>query len=134
MGIYESLGVTPIINATGTWTRLGGSLMAPEVMDAMAQASRQFVSLEELQYQAGRRIAELIDAPAAYVVSGCYAGVVLSIAACLAGSDPRKMNILPDTSGMKRSVVMLAMQRNSYDHAVEVPGGPIVEAGTKDSG
>jgi D-glucosaminate-6-phosphate ammonia-lyase len=128
MAIYESLGVTPIINATGTFTRLGGSLMPSAVVEAMAQASREFVCLEELQHRAGTLIAELLGAKAAYVVSGAYAGVVLSIAACIAGSDPQKMNRLPDTSGMKREVVMLKAQRNSYDHAVETAGGKIIEA------
>src|SRR5262249_25196437 len=31
-GIYETLGVKPVINATGTVTFLGGSLMPPEVV------------------------------------------------------------------------------------------------------
>ena len=132
MSIYESLGVTPIINATGTFTRLGGSLMPPAVVDAMAQASREFVCLEELQYRAGTLIAELLGAEAAYIVSGAYAGVVLSIAACIAGSDPEKMDRLPDTRAMKHEVVMLRAQRNSYDHAVEIPGGKIVEAEAED--
>ena len=132
MGIYESLGVTPIINATGTFTRLGGSLMPPAVVDAMAQASREFVCLEELQHRAGTLIADLVGAEAAYVVSGAYASVVLSIAACIAGSDPGKMNRLPDTRGMKHEVVMLRAQRNSYDHAVEIPGAKIVEADMDD--
>lgn len=128
MGIYESLGVTPIINATGTFTRLGGSLMPAAVVEAMAQAAREFVCLEELQYRAGILIAELLGADAAYVVSGAYASVVLSIAACIAGSDPAKMNRLPDTRGMKHEIVMLRAQRNSYDHALEIPGGTIVES------
>ena len=132
MGIYQSLGVTPIINATGTFTRLGGSLMPPDVVDAMAQASREFVCLEELQYRAGTLIAELVGAEAAYVVSGAYASVVLSIAACIVGSDPEKMNRLPDTSGMKHDIVMLRAQRNSYDHAVEIAGGKIIEADMDD--
>jgi L-seryl-tRNA(Ser) seleniumtransferase len=132
MSIYTTLGVTPIINATGTFTRLGGSLMPSEVVAAMAQASRQFVSLEELQARAGRIIAELVGAEAAYVTSGCYAAVVLSIAACLTGLDPHKMNQLPHTDDLRHDVVMLKMQRNSYDHAVEVAGGTIVEAGRDD--
>ena len=40
---YDSLGVEPIINAIGTFTRLGGSLMPPEVVEAMGKAARQFV-------------------------------------------------------------------------------------------
>ncbi len=132
MSIYASIGVRPIINATGTFTRLGGSLMPREVIDAMNDAAREFICLDDLQYRAGNLIAELLGAEAAYVVSGCYAGVVLSIAACLTGLDPAKMDRLPRTDGMKREVVMLKLQRNSYDHAVEVAGGTIVEAGNDD--
>lgn len=127
MGIYESLGVTPIINGTGTFTRLGGTLMPAEVVEAMAQASRQFVAIEELQYRAGQAIAGMVGAEAAYITSGCYAAVVLSVAACIAGGDPARMDRLPRTEGMKHEVIVLAAQRNSYDHAIEVAGGRIVE-------
>ena len=37
MSIYEELGVRTLINAAGTVTRYGGSLMAPEVLDSMRQ-------------------------------------------------------------------------------------------------
>ncbi len=129
MGIYEELGVTPIINATGVFTRLGGSLMPPEVIEAMVEASRQFVCIEELQQAASRAIAEVVGTEAGYVCSGCYAGIVLSIAGCITGLDPAKMNRLPNTEGMKNEVVMEKAHRNSYDHAVEIAGGKIVEAG-----
>ena len=35
MGIYDELGVRPVINATATLTKLGGSVMPPEVVAAM---------------------------------------------------------------------------------------------------
>ena len=101
--------------------------MPGEVVEAMALAARQFVALDELQYRAGSAIAELVGAEAAYVVSGCYAAVVLSIAACLTRLDPVKMDRLPHTDGAPNDVVMLKTQRNHYDHAVEVAGGRIVE-------
>ena len=53
MGIYADLGVRPVINASGTLTRLGGSRMAPEVLAAMAEAAAAFVHIDELQEQAG---------------------------------------------------------------------------------
>ncbi len=34
MSIYEELGIRPIINASATLTRLGGSIMPPEVVQA----------------------------------------------------------------------------------------------------
>jgi len=37
--IYAGLGVRRRINAAGTLTRLGGALMAPEVVAAMAAAA-----------------------------------------------------------------------------------------------
>ena len=46
--VYQSLGVRHVINATGTVTNLGGSVMPPEVVAAWADASRHFVNLLEL--------------------------------------------------------------------------------------
>ena len=45
MGIYEDLGLRPVINGYATVTRLGGSLMPPPVVEAMIEASCQFVDL-----------------------------------------------------------------------------------------
>src|SRR5207244_1039967 len=63
--IYARLGVRPLINGVGVVTHLGGSLMPPEVVEAMEQAGKHFVSLSELQKKVGARIAELLGAPAA---------------------------------------------------------------------
>ena len=46
---FAELGVTPIINAAGTITTMGGSLMPAEVREAWLAASRQFVPLLKLQ-------------------------------------------------------------------------------------
>jgi len=125
---YESLGVEPIINAIGTFTRLGGSLMPAEVVEAMRRASLRFVCMEELQHAAGRAIAGMTGAESAYVTSGAQAGLVLSVAACITGLDAARMDRLPDASGLRREVVMDRRHRNHYDHAVEAAGGVIVEA------
>ncbi len=133
MNVYESLGVTPIINAIGTFTRLGGSLMPAEVLRAMQEASRSFVCLEQLQYAAGKSIAEMTGAEAAWVTSGAQAALVLSTAACITGLDASAMDRLPVTTGMKHEVIMARFHRNHYDHAVEAAGGRIVDAGTVDA-
>src|SRR5213593_3724891 len=59
-GAYEALGVKHVINATGTVTILGGSLMPPEVVAAWADGARHFVNLTELHDRVGERIAKLI--------------------------------------------------------------------------
>ena len=129
MSIYESLGVKPIINATGVWTRLGGSLMPPEVVEAMNEASRHYICLEDLQHQAGKIIAEITGAEAAYITSGAYAALVLAVAACITGLDAAKMDQLPHTAGMRNEVLLDVNQRTNYDHAAEVPGGRLVVLG-----
>ena len=60
--IYAGLGVKRRINAAGTLTRLGGALMAPEVVAAMAAAARASVDIAELQAAASRTIARITGA------------------------------------------------------------------------
>ena len=99
-GVYERLGVNPIINAAGTVTRLGGSRPRPEALDAMAHAAGTMVNMAELNHQAGEVIARATGAEAGLVCNGAASGLMLQAAAVIAGSDPARMARLPDTKGM----------------------------------
>ena len=132
--IYEQLGVTPIINASGTRTRLGGTIMPTEVVEAMVSASRNLVELEDLQAAGSRIISEVTGAEAGIVTNGAAAGLTLATAACVTGLDISKMERLPDTAGMKNEVVITRNQRNPYDHAVRAVGVTIIEAGLDEQG
>ena len=68
--VIRELGVRPCINAAGTYTALTGSLMLPQVVEAIQVASRQYVRLNELQDAVGKRIAELLKCEAAMVSAG----------------------------------------------------------------
>src|SRR5713101_10205683 len=63
--VYEAIGVKHVINATGTVTNLGGSVMPAEVVAAWTDASRHFVNLLDLQDKVGQKIARLIGVEAA---------------------------------------------------------------------
>jgi L-seryl-tRNA(Ser) seleniumtransferase len=119
----------PVINASGTLTRLGGSRMAPEVLAAMAEAAATFVPIDDLQARAGEVIAEITGAEAGYVVTGAAAGLSLGTAACVAGLDVAAMDRLPDTTGLKDEVVVQRGHRNAYDHAIRAVGVRMVEVG-----
>ena len=127
--IYRRLGLRPVINARGSHTRLGGSIMSPEVVDAMREASQSYIVLEELQAKASEVIARATGAEAGMVTGGAAAGLIQGAAACIAGDDPARIEQLPDTSGMKSQVVMHRAHRNGYDHSVRATGARIVEAG-----
>jgi L-seryl-tRNA(Ser) seleniumtransferase len=128
-GIYERYGIRPIINARGTHTRLGGSLMEPEVLDAMREAAGSFVVLDELQERASEVIAQATGAEAGFVTGGSAAGLLVATAACVAGANPALVDQLPDTTGMKSEVIMFRAHRNGYDHSVRAAGVKIVEVG-----
>lgn len=127
MSVYEELGVRPLINAWGTVTAVGGSLMAPEVLEAMREASTAFVDLHELQRRAGERIASLLGADAGCVTSGAAAGLTVAAAACMTRQAPDLRAQLPVTTGLPDECLMLRSHRNRYDKAASMSGIRIVE-------
>jgi D-glucosaminate-6-phosphate ammonia-lyase len=130
MDIYDELGVTKVINGAATLTMLGGSIMPPEVLAAMTEASRYFVDMDELQRKVGERIAAWTQNEAAYVSSGAAAGLALSTAACIAGTDLEKCGCLPYTDGMKNEILIHRRGRVGYAFAIRQAGGKLVEVGT----
>lgn len=127
--LYDELGVTRVINASGSMTYLGGSLIAPEVLEKMNQAATSFVVMDELMDWAGDQIAALTGAEAAMVTTGSAGGILLAAAACLTGDDRRRMRQLPQPEGDKNEFIMQKQHRLGFDHAVGVAGGRIVEVG-----
>jgi L-seryl-tRNA(Ser) seleniumtransferase len=121
-----------IINAYGTNTRLSGGLMAPEVVEAMAEAARSCFEMPDVQAAASRAIVEATGAEAGIVTAGAAAALMLGAAACMARLDPAAMNRLPDADGLPNEFIVSRSQRNMYDRALRVAGGRIVEVGIPD--
>ena len=127
---YESIDMRPLINCRGTYTIISGSVILPEVRQAMAAASRRYVHLDELAEAVGKRIAEVMQCEWGLVVNGCAAALCQLTAACVAGSDPERMARLPDAAGMKNEVLVQASHRHVSDHAVRMVGVNIIDVGT----
>jgi uncharacterized pyridoxal phosphate-dependent enzyme len=125
------LGVAPVINATGTVTVLGGTLMSPAVLAAMQTAARSYVDLPLLLERAGRYLAERIGVPGAFISSGAAGGIAVATAAVLSGGERERAWALPCTDGRPNEMVVLASGRPNYMHqAAEMVGGKLVEVGT----
>jgi D-glucosaminate-6-phosphate ammonia-lyase len=129
--VYRRIGVEPIINGATTMTYLGGSLMPPEVVDAMRQASECFVDLYELQAAVGRRIAELTRNEAGFVSGGAAAGLFLSAAVCMARDTADGILRRADLEGLPRDFIIHRAHRFPYDPAIELAGGRLVEIGSE---
>ena len=127
--ILNELGLNPVISAAGTTTAYGGSRLRPEVMDAMNRASNTMVNIDALNAAAGKVLAQYSGAEAGLVTSGAAGGLVLQAAAVIAGTDPIKMNKLPDTDGMKNEIIIHRSHRFPYDQCYLSVGAKFVEIG-----
>ena len=123
--VYSELGVRTIINARGTNTVLGGSRFSDKVLAAMQEANTAHVDMEDLLVKSGEKIARLVGAEAAFPTSGAFAGLVVSAAGIMTGTDRKKIMNLPNTKGMKNEFLLQKNMRYMFDRCIEVPGAKL---------
>ena len=128
---YSKLGVTPFINAAGTFTVLSASILPPEVQAAMTRAAQKPVNIEELHRAAGEYLARRLHCEAALVTAGAAAALTLGTAACVTlGDEQAIVNIPTDLTGLKNEVIVQKAHHNGYDHALRNCGIRFVEVET----
>lgn len=131
--ILQKLGLRPVINASGTMTVIGASSGRPDVVAAVADILPRFVEIDELQRAASRAIAHACATEAGFVTACTAAAITLGIAGAMTGSDRALIARLPDTTGLKNEVVILAGHLISYgapvEQAIRLAGARIVPAG-----
>ncbi|MFB6194646.1 MAG: aminotransferase class V-fold PLP-dependent enzyme [Haloplanus sp.] len=130
--VYDEFDVPRVINAVGDHTRVGGTLIRPAALDAMAEAGAEFVSLYDLQARASERIADATGAEAGLVTNGAASGLVLATAAAIAGTDYRALDSLPHVEDRPTEVLVPRAQRNEYDAAFRAAGADVVGVGHVD--
>lgn len=134
--IYAELGVVPIINAAGTYTSMGGSLMVPEVLETMRLGNENFVDINELEVAAGKKMAELCRMPSGYtglVTGGAAAALLVGYAAILTGDNKTYIRQIPDLTDMPKSeVIIQKSHRYAFDHQIRQTGVKLIEVETRD--
>lgn len=125
--LFKELGVIPYINAGGTTTVVSGSLMMPEVLDAINSTAHSFANMHELQDKVGEKIANMLNCEAAMVTSGAAAALVLGTAACITGSNQEKIKMLPEVIGPQPEVIIQKNHRYLFDQAVRSAGVRLIE-------
>ncbi|HEV2363751.1 MAG TPA: aminotransferase class V-fold PLP-dependent enzyme [Caulobacteraceae bacterium] len=127
------LGVRPVINVSGTMTALGASIVVPEAVAAIDAILGQFVLIDELQRQASAVIGRLCGAEAGFVTASCSSGITLGVAGAMTGGDLAAVERLPDATGLKNEVVILAGHMVSYgapvEQAIRLAGARVVPVG-----
>lgn len=127
--VYNDLGVRTVINGVGTRTQVSGSLLREGVAEAMAEASEAYVHITDLQARASKLITEITGAEAGFVSAGAASGLMLATAACIAGTDFKKMAMLPDTEDIPSDVVIPRGHYIKYARAFEAAGGDLNNVG-----
>lgn len=128
--VYGSLGIKPVINAAGTFTALGGSVMPPEVVTAWTEAARHFVDLVDLQNRVGDRIAKLLGVEAAVVTTGAAGAILLGCAAAVTGGDRKRIAKLPDTGDGRNEVIIQKAHHSCYDNQLTDVGVKLIDVVT----
>ena len=130
---YQRLGVTPFINAAGTYTILSASTMPDEVQAAVALAGKRPVHLMELHKAAGEYLARRLRCEGALVTSGAAAAIKLATAACITrGNKSAVINIPTEMQGLKNEVIVQKAHRYDYDHAIRDCGARLIDVETLD--
>ncbi len=131
--IWAELGVTPIINTSGTLTLIGGSVMKPEVLEAIRMGNEHFCVINELEVAAGKWIANLCKAPAgmtALVTEGDGAGLLVAYAGMMTEDYSERLLNIPDLSGFpKTEVIIQEGHRDPFDHQIRQTGAKLVPVG-----
>ena len=107
MEFYEKLGIKTLINASETYTNLGGSLMDPRTLKAMEEAAGGFVDMSELMDAVCERAAQLTNNEAAFVTTGAAGGLILSATACICGTDEQKLDKIPHLEEIEKNEILL---------------------------
>ncbi|MDH6709087.1 D-glucosaminate-6-phosphate ammonia-lyase [Kitasatospora sp. MAA19] len=131
---YSDLGVTPVVSAQANSTPLGSCTLSDGVIAAMANAARHQVNVDQFWDSAGRFLAKATGADAACPATGAAAGVAISVAACIVGTDLLGVQRLPDAGGRRNEVVLQKGHSISYGGApigqmIALGGGWAVEVG-----
>ena len=127
--IYEKLNITPMINAAGTYTMVGGSRMSEQTLKDMTDAAGANVDIKELQTKVNQRLAEITKNEAASVCNGAASGLYLAAATCVAKISGRPFNTLSLPEIGEYEILMFAAHRNPYDWSVRQLGVKLKEIG-----
>ena len=129
--IYEELfRLRPIINAAGTMTMLGGSLMARETISAMDRAAEEWVDIPDLLRLASEGIASLLGLGprigGIHITSGASAGNTLAAAAVMTGHHRSRMEKLPNSSDFPNEILMQPTHAGSWAASFSAAGARVV--------
>ena len=130
--MYRAIGVDPLINSKRHVHHHHRLANAARSEDGHGRGLPQLRADGRADGGCRQRLAEITGAEWGIVTAGCCAALTHRTAACIAGSNPERMQRLPDLTGLKSEVIIPEYSRNVYDHAIRMLGVKIIEVKTPD--
>lgn len=131
--IYEKMGLRRIINASGHMTKLGVSTISDEVGASMVEAAQNFVVIDELIDRVGELISRYTGAEDSCVTSCASAGIMMAVAAVIAGDNLALIERMPDSRGLNNEILLQKGHAVNFgaseEQMIRLGGGVPVEAG-----
>jgi L-seryl-tRNA(Ser) seleniumtransferase/D-glucosaminate-6-phosphate ammonia-lyase len=130
--VYTDLGLKAVINGSGKMTALGSSILDEHVTSAIAEAAQNYVNMEELISAAGKVIAENTGAEDGCPTNSASAGIVISVAALVAGKDITKIEKIPLAESKNEFILQAGHDINfgaNVKQMVNLGGGKVKKAG-----
>lgn len=126
---HDANGYSRFINANGTMTGLGGSIVRSAIRDATLAAMSRFVNIHEIQSQASHVISQLTNSEAGCISASASAGISMSIAGCMTGIDAARVEALPCNPGQRSEVAVQLGHLCNYgapiSTAIELTGATV---------
>lgn len=119
MNIYENIGLSKVINASGKMTALGVSKVSDTVVEKMKDAGQNFVVIDNLIDKAGQMISKHTGGEDSCVTSSASAGISLSIAGLITKGKLDLVEKMPNSNGLKNKVLIQKGHMVNYGAPVE---------------
>ena len=128
--IWEELGITPVLNAQGHRTLLGGNTPSAAVNSIMDEIDSYYFDMGELLNKAGEAIAGMLGVEDALITSGCAAALTLGTAACVYAVNKSSPEETSNENVLKNQVILQKSHRFSFDRAIRNVGVELIEVET----
>jgi D-glucosaminate-6-phosphate ammonia-lyase len=115
---WKKLKLAPVINAAGKMTYLGGSAVNESVANAIAAGAQSSIEMKLLKEAAAKKVAELTSAKSALITASASAGIIQSVAGCVAGENLNLIQKIPFVDTEK--IEVLIQKPHAIDYGVLV--------------
>ncbi len=133
MNIYQDIGLSRVINASGRMTALGVSTISDKVAKAAMEGGQSYVVIDDLIVRAGEIISRYTGAEASCPTVCAAAAIAISVAGVISRGKKSIIDRLPYSEGLANEVVL--PKGHSVFFGAPIPtmirlgGGVPVEAG-----